>query len=99
LSAGDRSAGLPGRSELNAGAADLLLIGDDERAPGCTCARCGRLSGTDDGCPDWGTAARAVPDLLEEMALRVLDSAGQVIAIRDAPVSCVARIRYPVAEG
>jgi hypothetical protein len=83
---------------VNVGAADLLLIGDDEMVPGYVCARCGRLSTADDGCPDWGTAARAVPDLLEEMALRVLDSNGQVTAVHDAPVSCAARLRYPVAQ-
>jgi Bacterial archaeo-eukaryotic release factor family 10 len=83
---------------VNAGAADLLLIGDDELAPGFVCARCGRLNSAVDGCPDGETAAGAVADLLEEMALRVLDSGGQVITVRDAPVSCAARLRYPPAE-
>lgn len=83
---------------VNAGAADLLLTGDDEVAPGFACARCGRLGSADDGCPGWESAASAVPDLLEEMTLRVLDSGGQVIAIREAPVACAARLRYPTAE-
>jgi hypothetical protein len=35
--------------------------------------RCGALSTGSDDCPDWGTAARAVPDVLEEMVQRTLD--------------------------
>ena len=41
-------------------------------------------------------AARAVPDLLEEMVQRTLDDNGAVTMIRDAPFSVAAKLRFPV---
>jgi hypothetical protein len=41
-------------------------------------------------------AARAVPDLLEEMVQRALDDDGQVTVIRDAPFIIAAKLRFPV---
>jgi hypothetical protein len=64
--------------------------------PGFVCGRCGALSTGSDECPDWGTAAPAVPDLLEEMGQRTLDDNGPVTVIRDAPFSVAARLRFPV---
>jgi peptide chain release factor subunit 1 len=83
---------------VNAGAADVLLIPDEELVPGFVCGRCGALTITGDDCPDWGTAARPVPDLLEEMAARVLEDGGQVVVVR-APLSVAARLRYPIMAG
>lgn len=80
------------------GAVSQLQLPDGVLAPGFACDRCGALTITRDGCPDWGTAARPVPDLLEEMAGRVLDDNGQVIAIRDASRAVAARLRYPAAR-
>jgi peptide chain release factor subunit 1 len=92
--------GLPScLAAVNAGAVALLLVPDDPMIPGFECGRCGGLSATGDGCPDWGTAARAVPDLLEEMTLRTLDGGGQVAAVREAPVSAAAKLRFPVTDG
>lgn len=79
-------------------AADLLLIPDGGLVPGFACERCGALTLAGSDCPDWGTAARPVPDLLEEMAAQVLDDGGQVIAVR-APLTVAARLRYPIATG
>jgi hypothetical protein len=65
----------------------------------CTASReLAALSTGSDECPDWGTAARAVPDLLEEMVQRTLDEDGQVTVIRDAPFSIAAKLRFPVTE-
>jgi len=64
--------------------------------PGYACGRCGALSTGSDDCPDWGTAARAVPDLLEEMVQRTLDDDGQVTVIGDAPFIIAAKLRFPV---
>lgn len=83
---------------VNAGAASLLLIPDEDVVPGFACGRCGALSVTGDDCPDWGTATRRLPDLLEEMTWRVLGYGGEVIAVRELPVSAAARLRFPVTE-
>jgi hypothetical protein len=81
---------------VNQGAVAHLLVSDEGMIPGFACGRCGALSAGRDQCPDWGTAARAVPDLLEEMVQRVLDEDGQVTVIRDAPFSAAAKLRFPV---
>jgi hypothetical protein len=97
--AGQAVTGLPAcLAAVNASAADLLLIPDDGLIPGFTCDRCGALTTSGSDCPDWGAAARPVPDLLDEMAARVLDDAGQVVAVR-APLGVAARLRYPMTRG
>ena len=68
--------------------------------PGFACGGCGQLSAGPGECPDCGTAAPDVPDLLEEMVQRTLDDNGQVSAIRDTPFSVAAKLRFPVtADG
>ena len=47
--------------------------------------RCGALGLAADCCPDWGTAALPVPDLIEEMISRTLEDGGQVLVVHDAP--------------
>jgi hypothetical protein len=79
---------------VNAGAAELLLVPDEGLVPGFACGRCGALTVTGSDCPDWGTAARPVADLLEEMAAQVLDDGGQVLAVRALP-TVAARLRSP----
>ena len=64
--------------------------------PGFACGGCGQLSADSGECPDCGTAARAVPDLLEEMVQRTLGDNGRVSVIRDAPFSVAAKLRFPV---
>ncbi len=84
---------------VNADAADLLVITDEGVVPGYVCERCGVLSVTGEDCCDWGAASRAVPDLLEEMALRTLASAGEVIAARGLGLEAIAaRLRPEAAE-
>ena len=63
---------------------------------GYACDRCGALSAGRGECPGCGTAARPVPDLLEEMVQRTLDDDGRVTVIRDAPFSVAAKLRFPV---
>jgi len=77
-------------------AVDHLLVPDDGMIPGFACGGCGQLSAGPARCPDCGTAARPVPDLLEEMVQRTLDDNGQVSVIRDAPFSVAAKLRFPV---
>jgi Bacterial archaeo-eukaryotic release factor family 10 len=81
-------------------AVDHLLVPEDGMIPGFACGDCGQLSAGPARCPDCGTAAPAVPDLLEEMVQRTLDDNGQVSVIRDAPFSVAAKLRFPVtADG
>lgn len=84
---------------VNEGAVAHLLVAREDMIGGYACGRCGGLSTGSDECPDWGTAACAVPDLLEEMVQRTLDDNGQVTAIRDAPFSVAAKLRFPVTVG
>lgn len=79
------------------GAVARLLVADDEVIPGFACGRCGALSAVGGTCPACGAAVRPVPDLLEEMAQRTLDDKGQVTAIREAPFSVAAKLRFPLA--
>jgi hypothetical protein len=83
---------------VNEGAVARLVVAHERMIPGFVCGRCDELSTGSDECPDWGTAARAVPDLLEEMVQRTLDGDGQVAVIRDAPFSVAARLRFPVTS-
>ena len=76
-----------------------LLVAHEGMIAGFGAARCGAPSTGSDECPAWGTAARAVPDLLEEMVQRTLDDNGPVTMIRDAPFSVAARLRFPVTAG
>ena len=81
---------------VNQGVAGHLLVAHEGMIAGYMCGRCGALSTGSVECPDCGTAARTVPDLLEEMVQRTLDDNGPVTMIRDAPFSVAARLRFPV---
>jgi hypothetical protein len=83
---------------VNQGVAGHLLVAHEGMIPGFVCGRCGELSTGSFECPDCGTAARTVPDLLEEMVQRTLDDNGPVTMIRDAPFGVAARLHFPVTE-
>ena len=92
--------GLPAcLAAVNEGAVACLLVAHEGMIPGFVCGRCGALSTGSGECPDWGTAARAVPDLLEETVQQALDDHGQVMVIRDAPFIIAAKLRFPVTTG
>ena len=92
--------GLPAcLAAVNEGAVAHLLVAHQGMIPGFACGRCGALSTGSGECPDWGTAARAVPDLLEETVQQALDDHGQVMVIRDAPFIIAAKLRFPVTTG
>ena len=78
---------------VNADAVDLLLIPDAGLVSGYRCERCGVLSVTGKECCDWGAASRAVPDLLEEMALQTLHEGGDVTSVHQLPCGAAARLR------
>lgn len=83
---------------VNACAAQTLIVPDDGLVPGYECGRCGALSVDADGCPDWGTAALPVPDVIEEMVTRTLEDGGQVCPVHGSPSRIAARLRFPVAQ-
>jgi len=70
---------------VNVGAVETLLVPYEVVVPGYECGRCGELGLTADCCPDWGTAALPVPDLIEEMVSRTLEDGGQVLVVHDVP--------------
>lgn len=98
-SAEHRAVGLAACLEaVGAGAVSVLLVREGASVPGFLCRRCGALTTARAGCPDWGTAAQPVPDLLELMVGRVLDDGGEFVAVRSAPADVAARLRYPAAR-
>ncbi len=78
---------------VNDEAVSQLLIPDQGMVPGYVCERCGVLSISGEECCDWGAASRAVPDLLEEMALCTLHDGGEVISIRNPQFAPAALLR------
>ena len=77
--------GLPAcLAAVNACAVQTLIVPEDGLVPGYECGRCGALSTDADSCPDWGTAALPVPDVIEEMVTRVLEDGAQIWVIRGA---------------
>jgi Bacterial archaeo-eukaryotic release factor family 10 len=81
---------------VNEGAVARLLVAHEGMIAGYVCGCCGALGTGCDECPHWGTAARAVPDLVEEMVQRTLDDNAPVTMIRDAPFCVAAKLRFPV---
>ena len=82
---------------VNACAVQTLIVPEDGLVPGYECGRCGALSTNADGCPDWGTAALPVPDLIEEMVTRALEDGAQIWVIRGTHSPVAARLYFPVA--
>ena len=78
---GPPAVGLPTcLAAVSAGPVQTLVVPADGLVPGYECGRCGTLSlGADACCPDWGTAALPVPDVIEEMVSRVLEDGGEVL--------------------
>ena len=92
---GGRSAvGLPAcLAAVSAGLVPTLVVPLDGLVAGYECGRCGTLSLDADGCcPDWGTAALPVPDVIEEMVSRVLEDGGEVTVIADGSSPVAARL-------
>ncbi len=86
---------------IRTGAVGELILADEKVVPGFACEACGALSreAGDCDCPEPGSAQAPVPDLLEVMAGRALDAGGQVTAVREAPFTAAARLRFPVTTG
>jgi hypothetical protein len=91
---GRSAVGLPAcLAAVSARPVPALVVPADGLVPGYECGRCGTLSlGADDCCPDWGTAALPVPDVIEEMVSRVLEDGGEVTVISDGSSPVAARL-------
>ena len=90
--------GLPAcLAAVNACAVQTLIVPEDGLMPGYECGRCGALSTDADSCPDWGTAALPVPDVIEEMVTRALEDGAEIWVIRGAHSPVAARLHSPMA--
>jgi peptide chain release factor subunit 1 len=88
---------------VDALAVEHLLVQADATVPGRVCDRCGWLGLAGDECPVDGEPTRETPDVLDEMATRVIGSSGHVEHVRaDTPLRdelVAALLRFPVAAG
>ncbi len=91
---GRGAVGLPAcLAAVSVGSAATLVVPAEGLVPGYECGRCGTLSlEADTCCPDWGTAALPVPDVIEEMVSRVLEDGGEVVVIGDGSSPVAARL-------
>jgi hypothetical protein len=85
-------------SAVNQRAVAVLVLPVGGLIPGFACASCGMLASEPDACPHGSSAARPVPDLLEEMAIATRDAGGEVVAVRDPPADVAARLRFPLTQ-
>lgn len=93
---------------VRSGAVSQLVLADDQIVPGCVCDNCGGLAvgslpvaagAAGCTCPDPASAARPVPDVLDELANQALDQGSEVTAVRDAPFTAAAWLRFQPAGG
>jgi hypothetical protein len=94
---GPGAVGLPAcLAAVSADVASTLIVPAEGLVPGYECGRCGTLSlEADTCCPDWGTAALAVPDVIEEMVSRVLEDGGEVVVTGDGSSPVAAWLSVP----
>ena len=84
----------------NEHAVQLLLVNDDEQAPGRACDNCGWLGLEGEECPVCGQRTRKAADVIEEMSATVVDTSGRVEHVyADTPLAqlvAAAFLRFPV---
>jgi hypothetical protein len=81
----------------NEHAIQVLVVPDDAVAPGFACPDCGALSAAGGACAVCGAATSAVPDVIEELAVKVTADGGTVEPLRGdgARTEVAARRRFP----
>ena len=81
----------------NQHAVQVLVVPDDAVTPGFACRDCGSLSVAGGSCPVCGAATSAVPDVIEELAVKVTEDGGTVEPVRgdSALTGVAARRRFP----
>ncbi len=85
-------------SAVNQRAVAVLVLPVGGVIPGFACDSCRMLASEPDACPHGSSAARPVPDLLEEMAIAIREDGGEVVAVRDPPGDAAARLRFPLTR-
>jgi hypothetical protein len=89
--------GVPGcLAAVNALTVDQLVAPVDELVPGYACGTCGQLGMMTPQCERCRHTAARIPDLVDEMACRVLEDGGHVLATRGEASGLAARLRFPV---
>jgi peptide subunit release factor 1 (eRF1) len=69
---------------VNENAIDLLFVNDDDSAPGRACDNCSWLgladefAGAETVCPVCSATTRPTPDVIDEMAEKVVSTSGRV---------------------
>ncbi len=76
----------------------ILAMPGQGLVPGVACRRCGAVGTTAASCAHRGSAAFAVPDLIEEIAVSTLHDGGQVQAVPDPPGGIAAYLRFPLSR-
>lgn len=79
-------------------AVSKLVLADGQMVPGCACEECGAVGIGDAGCDCPDQACQPVPDVLDELSSQALASGGEVTAVRDAPFTAAARLRFQLAR-
>jgi len=84
----------------NEHAVQLLLVHDDEQAPGRACDNCGWLGSEGEECPVCGQRTRKAADVIDEMSATVVDTSGRVEHVYgDTPLAqlvVATFLRFPV---
>jgi hypothetical protein len=78
-------------------AVSQLVLTDGQMVPGCACGDCGAVGLGDADCDCADQACRPVPDVLDELSSQALDGGGSVAAVRAAPFTAAARLRFQLA--
>jgi Bacterial archaeo-eukaryotic release factor family 10 len=78
-------------------AVSQLVLADGQMVPGCACDDCGAVGVGDAGCDCPDQACQPVPDVLDELSSQALAAGGEVAAVRDAPFTAAARLRFQFA--
>jgi hypothetical protein len=100
LPGGRSAAGLAGcLAAVNQDTVQTLAVPGDGMVPGFACRWCGALGIAGTGCGCGQAAARAVPDLIEEMAVATMRARGRVRTVGDPPGGIAACLRSAPAAG
>ena len=78
-------------------AVSQLVLNDDQVVPGCACDDCGAVGIGGRGCDCADQACRPVPDVLDVLSGQALDGGGEVAAVRQAPFTAAAKLRFALS--
>ncbi len=70
---------------LSQGVVQTLVVQGDTERPGARCRSCGNLNAGEPTCPECGSPADPVPDLLEETIEKAISQSAQVVHLSNHP--------------